>query len=149
MVSLFEEHLLTRRAIAVGVSVILAISSFPGIAIACEGAISEFKLGPKATEGGSLGAVEPHEEKELAIKNQTGEEVTVEAWSGFNQIEPFEVAFKPTTTNAPRCSVTVKVAAGALCYFRIENMANKAGGSVTIKLQASGAKRWFTELEAF
>jgi hypothetical protein len=120
-----------------------------GASAACGCEAAGFKLGPNGTEGGSLGAVEPGEEKEFSIVNHTGEEVTIESWAGINQTAPFELEFKPTTVNSPRCSVSVKLAVGALCYYRIANKATMAGGTATIKLVAKGTNTWRTEIEAF
>jgi hypothetical protein len=152
MVHLFGRHLLTRKGIAVGVGVIFALSSFPGIAIACEGASKEapvFPLGPMATETGSLGAVEPGEEKEFKISNQAKEEVEIDAWSSFNETPPMKLEITATTVNAPRCTPKVKLAAGAQCWYKVINSATEKGGVGKAKVQALGAKTWFTEIEAF
>jgi hypothetical protein len=52
MFRLYKRRLFTRRCIAIGIGVILAIGSFPGIAIACEGAGEEWQL--EELEGGEI-----------------------------------------------------------------------------------------------
>jgi hypothetical protein len=52
MFRLFYKHLFTRRCITIGVGVIFAVSSLPGIAIACEGIVAEERL--EEREGGAV-----------------------------------------------------------------------------------------------
>jgi hypothetical protein len=118
-------------------------------ACACQGGgLPAFQLGPNNAETGRL-VIEPGERKEFTITNRSGEEVAIRSWVITNEVTPMTVDEEMATANNPRCTPRARLAAGALCYFRVINIATRTGGRANIKLEADGDLGWRTEIEAF
>jgi len=138
------------RSIKIVGLAVLTVLALSAVAVS-QASAAVANLGPAENEkygAGFFGAFEPKEEREFQVINATPEEVTVEEVKVENPIAPMALKIV-AAVGKPECKKGLKLAVGKLCFSRLRNEAAKKGGMGLYVIQAKGAKKWKTEIEAF